>query len=93
MRKIHYTQALDWSSLTDCLRFQVLLANRGSGKDPAVSVTVDLSELPGGLTATGEYTVRDLWKHAEAAGALSGGKLTMKAAAQGSVFYRVEPKK
>ena len=71
----------------------VLLANRGPGNDPPVSVTVDLTELPGGLTATGDYTVRDLWKHAEANGALSGGKLTMKAASQGSVFYRIEPKK
>ena len=68
----------------------VLLANRGSSQDPAVSVTVDLSELPG-LKSSEAYRVRDLWKHQPADGVLRGGKLMLKAASQGSEFFVISP--
>ena len=71
----------------------VLLANRDAGGGPAVSVTVPLSELPGSLTPTGQYTVRDLYAHAEVGGALAAGALTLQAAPQGSQFVVLSPKK
>ena len=71
----------------------VLLANRDAGGGPAVSVTVPLSELPGSLTPTGQYTVRDLYAHAEVGGALVAGALTLQAAPQGSQFVVLSPKK
>ena len=71
----------------------VLLANRDAGGGPAVSVKVPLSELPGSLTPTGQYTVRDLYAHAEVGGALAAGALTLQAAPQGSQFVVLSPKK
>ena len=47
--------------------------------------------LKSGVKASGEYTVRDLWKHQPADGVLSGGRLTLKAASQGSEFFVISP--
>lgn len=58
----------------------------------SVSVTVDLSELPGELDPSGDFTVRDLWEHREIPGALNNGALTLSAASQDSEFYVIRPK-
>ena len=85
-----------WAKPLEGGALAVLLANRGSGGSKVpVSVTVQLSALPGRLKATGQYTVRDLWKHEQVpAGRVlsSSGALTMQAASQGSQFFIVTPK-
>ena len=72
----------------------VLLANRGTTGD-VVKATISLAELPGGLKAGDNYTIRDLWKHQNipSARVLSDdGTLTMKAPPQGSEFFILTPK-
>ena len=68
----------------------VLLANRGSTQGQPVSVTVDLSELPG-FKASTHYTVRDLWKHKQVDGVLTANRLTLQAASQQSQFFLIIP--
>ena len=78
----------------------ILLTDRSTGgadnaADNAVSVSVQLADLPGGgLSPEKEYEVRDLWKHDEVAtpGVVAGGAVTLTVPPRGSVFYKLTPK-
>lgn len=74
----------------------VLLANRGGGgggSGTPVSVTVSLSELPGGAAlGHGGVVARDVWAHHDLpAGTVRSGALSMAAAPGQSQFFVLRP--
>jgi hypothetical protein len=71
----------------------VLLANRGGGGDPAVTINVAVADLPGvAASKVQRFNVRDVWQHKDIGKpVLSTDLLVMSAAPRNSAFYVLEP--